>query len=80
MRKLFPGVTHGFVLILFLFLATTAFACPSCSEAVGGQGEALTRGWSRSIFLMMGAPYVLFAGAAFYIARAARRKREHRPQ
>ena len=63
---------------LFALLAGAAWACPACKEAVASQGDPLARGWSRSIYLLMGAPYVLFAGAASYIARAARRKQSHR--
>ena len=62
-----------------LLLAKAAWACPACSEAIASQGDALTRGWARSIFLMMGAPYLLFTGVTFYVVRSARRARGARP-
>jgi len=71
-----PGVTHGLALLLLLSFAAAAFACPACNEAAGAQGEALARGWSLSIFLMMGAPYALFGATALCIARAVRRKQD----
>ena len=66
---------------LLALLAGAAWACPACNEAAGAQGAALSRGWARSIYLLMATPYLLFAGAAFCIARTARRNKQNaRPQ
>lgn len=62
-------------LLLFL-LCGTAAACPSCKETVSSQGETLTRAWASSIYLLMGTPYLLFAGLTLYVVRAARRTRK----
>lgn len=64
-------------LFLFLGVVGAAWACPSCKDALSGQDPAsvqLTQGYARSIALMMGAPYVLFAALTFHIVRTARKK------
>ncbi len=77
--KLLVGVAAAF----FFFLPTTdcrlptAWACPGCKEALSGQDPAslqLTQGYARSIFLLMSAPYLLFAGLTFLIVRKSRKK------
>ena len=65
-----------FPTILLLMVAGVAGACPSCKEALSGQDPAslqLDQGYARSIFLLMSAPYLLFAGLTFWIVRSARR-------
>ena len=56
-------------------------ACPSCNEAkpVSADPAAVernTRGWARSIYTMMAAPYLLFGGATIAIVRSARRSKK----
>ena len=58
-------------------LVGEAQACPMCSEALSAQGDTpsatkLTQGYARSIALLMGAPYLLFAGVATWIVRSTR--------
>lgn len=65
--------------VIFFFVILTggaAVACPACKDAVAGQGAAVTRGYARSIHLLMAMPYALFAGLAFTIARSARRNKK----
>lgn len=64
----------GLVFVTLLLLTSAAWACPSCKEALSAQGDTLTRGWAQSIFLLMGMPYLLFAGVTLYIVRSTRRK------
>jgi hypothetical protein len=64
-----------FVLILSLcLLIAPAAACPACQEAVGDNAR-LTEGFARSIYLLMSAPYLLFAGLMFYVIRSGHRKK-----
>lgn len=75
-RSLVPLIGLG-------LLAGAAWACPACKEALSSQADPaaaarLTQGWSRSIALLMGAPYLLFAGFTLYIVRSACRSRSRR--
>lgn len=66
------------LLVATALLAEVAWACPSCKEAISGQDPAslqLAQGYARSIFLLMSAPYLLFAGLALTIVRQARKKK-----
>ncbi len=70
----------GLALLALLLAAPDAAACPACKEALSSQADPaaaakLTQGWSRSIALMMGAPYLLFAGFTLYVVRSTRRTR-----
>lgn len=72
-----------FVLAVFLwtmdYRLSTVFGCPMCKEAIAGQDPAslhLTQGYACSIALLMGAPYLLFAGMAFWVARSTRRTKK----
>lgn len=65
--------------------APDAAACPACKEALASQADPaaaakLTQGWGRSIALLMGTPYLLFAGLTLYIVRSAHRRQGPRPQ
>jgi hypothetical protein len=59
--------------------ATRASACPSCKEAVqsdaSDDSQRLATGYSRSILLMMGMPFVLAGVGALLVVRAAREGR-----
>lgn len=78
MRPNAPFRTAALTWLLLLGAVAAAAACPMCKEAapkdpaVAGQ---LTRGWARSIALLMGTPYLLFAGLTFWVVRSARRRR-----
>ncbi len=78
MRK----AAYGFLFFLLaahcLSLAACVWACPSCSESLASQSDPvlsarLTQGYARSIYLMMSAPYLVFAGVTLLIVRSARR-------
>ena len=65
--------------LLSLVIAKAAMACPACESAVsssqetpGGSGK-LVRGYARSIYVLMAAPYLLFGGVTFAIVRTSRR-------
>ncbi len=54
-------------------------ACPSCKDAAPENPAAaakLTRGWARSIYLLMWTPYLIFGGVTFGIIRSARRSKK----
>ena len=78
------GVTRGLFLFIasFLFLAGAAMACPACESAVSSSQETpggsnrLVRGFARSIYVLMAAPYLLFGGVTFAIVRSARRSKK----
>ena len=62
-------------------LAAPLWACPACKDAVSSQADPvlsakLTRGYARSIAVLMSTPYLLFAGVTFTIVRSARRHRK----
>lgn len=63
-----------------LLVAGAAVACPACKDAVASRenpaAARLTRGYARSIYLLMATPYLLFGGVALTIARASRRARK----
>jgi hypothetical protein len=64
--------------LLTILSSGVALACPSCKEAASSSenpaaSAKLTKGWARSIYLLMWTPYLLFGGAAFAIVRSARR-------
>ena len=65
-----------FAFLPVFLLSKAAAACPACGDAVAAQSDTLTRSYARSITLMMSAPYLLFAGLAFFIIRSARRARK----
>ena len=80
-RVLLPASPVAFSLsfLLLLVVAGAAFACPSCQEALassGAEAAKLTRGWGRSIYLLMWTPYLLFGGVTFAIVHSARRAKK----
>ncbi len=80
---LYVSVT-GVVVYLMLYQIDWASACPACKDAISSAGDPelarrLTVAYARSIYFLMATPYVLFAGLAFAIVRAARRKGRNAP-
>ena len=80
--KVTPASLAVFLLafLLFLLFAGGAAACPSCKEGLSSPENPaasvkLTRGWARSIYLLMWTPYLLFGGVTLAIVRSARRKK-----
>lgn len=65
------------LLIALLGAAAEAPACPLCKESLDGSAPAeqagLGRGFSRSILLMIGAPFTILGIGTFAVVRAARR-------
>lgn len=65
-------------ILLAAAVAQSAWACPLCKEALAQSTDPavqrLSQGFSRSIALLMSAPYLLFGGLTFYIARSTRRQ------
>ena len=81
---LYVSVT-GVIVYWMLYHVNWASACPSCSEAIASQSnpalaQKLTQGYSRSIALLMGAPYLVFAGVALLIVRSSHRRRTLKPE
>ncbi len=67
--------------VLAILSSGAALACPGCKEGLSSPenpaaSAKLTRGWARSIYLLMWTPYLLFGGAAFAIIRSARRAKK----
>ena len=63
-----------------LFSAGVALACPACKDAVYSSSDPkgytrLTQGYARSIYLLMGTPYLVFAGVTALIVRSTRRNK-----
>jgi hypothetical protein len=57
-------------------MASSAWACPNCKEAVAAQPSevaAMARGYNWSILLMLGMPFTLLGTGAFLVTRAAKR-------
>lgn len=65
-------------ILLSLLAARAAAACPSCKDALSTPGapNPLSRGYARSIHLLMAMPYILFGGVAFTIVRSSKRARK----
>ena len=63
-----------------LFSAGVALACPACKDAISSSDPRgytrLTKGYARSIYLLMGTPYLVFAGVTPTIVRSARRNKK----
>ena len=64
-----------------LFSAGVALACPACKDAIYSSSDPkgytrLTKGYARSIYLLMGTPYLVFAGVTLTIVRSARRNKK----
>jgi hypothetical protein len=58
-----------------LLLATPAWACPNCKEAVSAQPADvanMARGYNWSILLMLGVPATLLGTGAFAVHRAVK--------
>jgi hypothetical protein len=68
--------TTALALALSPALAPDATACPNCKEAVAEQPDEagrLREGYSYSILVMLGMPFLLLGTGAFFLARAVRR-------
>ena len=50
-----------------------AEACPTCKDGVAAQGSGLAEGFYWSILFMLGMPFSLASGWAFFIWRSLRR-------
>lgn len=66
---------------VFFTLPMPVSACPLCKEAISspGDGEAveeinnLPAAYNRSIYLMIGVPYLLLSGVGFLVYRGCRK-------
>ncbi len=66
---------------LYLLTMGAAIACPACKDALYSSSDPkgytrLTKGYARSIYLLMGTPYLVFAGVTLTIVRSARRNKK----
>ena len=73
----------AFILFFAFLLFSTGFAlaCPACKDALYSSSDPkgytrLTKGYARSIYLLMGTPYLVFAGVTLTIVRSARRNKK----
>ena len=70
------------VLVAVATTATTALACPTCTDGLAGNdpgSQAIARGYFYSILFMMAMPFVIigtFGGAAYLSIRRAREQQE----
>ena len=80
MKTRFPAVL---VLVVAAVLATDAFGCPTCKDAVAGtdpEGMNLARGYFYSILIMLAMPFTLVGSFGVYVWREMRRQqREQAP-
>jgi hypothetical protein len=67
----------GVLLLLGEGLSSPSLACPGCKEGVANaadpQAERVARGYSLSIYLMLGMPLVLITSGSVVLVRAARK-------
>jgi hypothetical protein len=65
-------------LALLLVLANAASACPTCKEALAGNGEGagdLVRGYFYSILFMMSMPFTILGAFSFSMYRAVQKSK-----
>ncbi len=84
MKKL--RLLTGIFLLGLIAAPMAARACPACNEAVSSATDpasnglsGLTKGFAWSIYLLMGTPYLLFAGLTIMIVRSTRRAQRPPP-
>ena len=69
------------LLAFILISPACALACPACKDAIYSSSDPkgytrLTKGYARSIYLLMGTPYLVFAGVTLTIVRSGYRYRK----
>ncbi|MCA9774100.1 MAG: hypothetical protein KC466_16890 [Myxococcales bacterium] len=70
------GILASAAIALALGSAPAARACPNCAEAMPPDGSARTaESYARSIYLLMGAPFVLTGAFVGGLVISARRRR-----
>ena len=77
--RLMGPITLSFLIMIMLFMAGAAWACPMCKEVAANQSdptaaEHLRGGFAVSLGLLLSTPYLLFGGITLLVARSARRK------
>ena len=72
-----------YLLCTMIYWVTTgaALACPACKDALYSSSDPkgstrLTQGYARSIYLLMGTPYLVFAGVTALIVRSTRHRKK----
>ena len=74
-RQFLPGLLLVWALMLGA-MPSIAEACPTCKDGVAAQGTGLAEGFYWSILFMLGMPFSLASGWAFFIWRSLRRGAE----
>ena len=77
---LYVSVT-GVIVYWMLYQVNWAWGCPMCKEALSSQSDLalasrLQSGWAKSIYLLMSAPYLVFASITLLVVRSARRSKK----
>ncbi|QDU98465.1 hypothetical protein [Lignipirellula cremea] len=62
-------------LLGMLFIQQTAWACPTCKQAVSINGADTVSGYFWSILFMMSMPFLIFGGMSLYFYLLVRRAR-----
>jgi hypothetical protein len=77
------GIISNAALLALVFLASASsvFACPMCNEAVPANSSAeeddqarLSRAYNRSIYLMVGMPYLCLSVVGFLVYRGLKQR------
>lgn len=69
--------------VVYWMLYEVAWGCPMCKETAAAGSDPqlrnqLLKGWERSIYFLMGVPYLVVAAVTFAIARLSRRNSRQR--
>ncbi|MCE9630356.1 MAG: hypothetical protein K8S94_06525 [Planctomycetia bacterium] len=73
-----PQVVAAGIAAVLILLATDAFGCPNCKDAVNTsdpEGLNVARGYFYSILLMLAMPFTLAGSFGAYVWREMRRQR-----
>jgi hypothetical protein len=75
MRRMLRGAVASVAMALLLCMATEAWACPNCREALADspQGRGLAAGFYYSILFMMSMPFLILGGLGTVFYRSVRR-------
>lgn len=77
-NQLQPAVRLTVIILVMLVVASAAWACPNCKEALAANDpthNGMVRGYFYSILFMMGMPFALFTGFSIYMYRQVLRAR-----
>jgi hypothetical protein len=75
-RHILMTVLLALLCIAVVLLANAAWACPGCTDALGGdEPSGLARGFFWSILLMLSMPLLLMGAVTWKVIRSSQRAR-----